>query len=713
MRFVRPRLRSVVQLCLAQFAVLTGMVCGGSAEEPLQLTLYTPMSVDGSATTASTTLQLYNPNRARVGFSLSIRSAIAKNTGLDADWVVVFYGHDNKPGSQTRDGSIPALKSLSVRMDLSHVIEAGETDADLMSFGQKIDTLKLVKDRGLPFKVSLEGNPTEKPEIEFTKGRPLDLNLKNDDAMYYPVEWEMFIKGRSVSGPAKLGPNGSTSFTVNPDDEWFSLYQSFFKSEQVDGTLRVGYKPQGASGAYPSKTIPIRARLNDHDPLSRDFWGTVAILVILALGGLASVYVNVDLVNRLKKIFIRERLGQLARIIGEIQPQLSSQLRVSLWLERVRIVSTLPTGALFTPNTAAVLTQSGADTDALTARVDLASQIADASVRLNRAIDSGAIQATLFDQGAWKLEAAQDLLKKSVLSADEVQRIKSLFGDTINLVNGVGNPDSDLEKTIAARIADLNSTFTSAVQADPIYVQIKAQVPLPFNVLAGPHGSQSERDENTRKLAVIAGLVEMQSRDPEILRLLGLKGYQAILMAEQLLLELKEGISLTDLSAEIAANPPRVYVKVDRDTVREKTPIMMKLMFNKSLFNRAAAKRRIVCTWIFNHDNLTEKGWDIFHYFPNAKLYTVAVTFTDENLNQITPGAPFEHKVIVEPQPTEGQGHATVEIQRWAVGFLVAVVGLFAGAEDKILSFSTAGAVLAVFVLGFGIDVAKNLLVPK
>ena len=67
----------------------------------------------------------------------------------------------------------------------------------------------------------------------------------------------------------------------------------------------------------------------------------------------------------------------------------------------------------------------------------------------------------------------------------------------------------------------------------------------------------------------------------------------------------------------------------------------------------------------------------------------------------------------VVAQRSEGQGHVAVEIQRWAAGFFVAIVGLFAGAKDKILSLGPIDAILVVFLLGFGIDMAKNLLVQK
>jgi hypothetical protein len=47
------------------------------------------------------------------------------------------------------------------------------------------------------------------------------------------------------------------------------------------------------------------------------------------------------------------------------------------------------------------------------------------------------------------------------------------------------------------------------------------------------------------------------------------------------------------------------------------------------------------------------------------------------------------------------------------VGFFVAIITLFAGAKDKIVTLDTLSAIFAVLLLGFSIDVAKNLLAPK
>jgi hypothetical protein len=716
MHRIQSPIRNAARVCLTACVFLTCISSASSADQPLQLLLYSPLDVAGSATTASTMLELHNPNPAATSCALTIENTIAKNTGKDAGWVVTFYGKDNKPVGPFMETSIGARTTFPVRVDLAHVVEAGETSAVLKCNNAKIADLKLVKEQELPLKVSLEGNPAEKPVIQFIDGSPLSLRLKNDDPIDYPLEVQVIVKRLAVTENITVGPSGVTTFTINPDSGWFSAYQSFFRSEQVDGILSVGYKPSGASGAYPSKTIPISAKLDYFAPGARAIWTTILVLVVLALGGFASTYLKVNLVNRVKAISIKKRLGQLARIIGEIGPQLNSQLRVSLWLERGRIESTLPHRMLFTPETAAVLAQSDSDTGALRVRVDWATQISDAGVRLDHSIDGHEISPSLADQVNRDLRAAQDLLKKSVLGADELQKIQSLVGHAVNLLNGAAMPDDDFEKVIAARLLRLVARFTVAFQTDPVCAQIRTQVPVPFSLLdpaLAPLGSQFDRDLNTRKLLVIADMVQMHSADAAILECLKRQDFVSLPMAEQLLMELKEGISPTDLATEISANPPRVYVTVDRDTVRVNTPIMMKLIFNNWRYNRAAAKVRIECTWNFGHDNLTEQGWEIHHYFPQALVYPVNLAFKDIDKVEITPPTPIAKTVSVVAQRVEGQGHVAVEIQRWAVGFFVAIVGLFAGAKDKIFSLDTIDAILVVFLLGFSVDVAKSLLVQK
>jgi hypothetical protein len=253
-----------------------------------------------------------------------------------------------------------------------------------------------------------------------------------------------------------------------------------------------------------------------------------------------------------------------------------------------------------------------------------------------------------------KLAGAQDLLKKSVLSAAELDKVKSLVGGAGNLLDAMGQPDDDLEKTIGGRVKDLKTKFTRAFQQKQVCRDIRGQVAIPFGMLAAnPAGSQAERDMNSRKLAVIGALVDLGQADAEILGYLERPDLGSLQMAEQLLAERQDGITLEALSAEITQDPPQLRFVIDRDKVRTNTPLMIKLMFNRQLYNRAAARRRIECKWDFDHEGLTEKGWEVYHYFPKARDYRVTVTFRDVDQNPIEAGAAVEKTVTVDAQQAE------------------------------------------------------------
>jgi hypothetical protein len=699
-------------LVIGSFALFARL---GNCAQPLQLVFYTPLNVDGGNTTASTTLQLQNPNGTPLKYTLVLKDFRWLNTGRDADSVASFYGPDNKPAGPVLIAEASAGQAFSLKVDISHLVDSGDSVAELQCNGTKIGELKVRKILGLPFRVSLEGNPPEKPEIRLVDGLPLDLHLKNDDPIHYPLSWELRIKGTSISGTLIAGPNGVTKFTVAPASAWFSWFQSFFKDEVADGTLLLGYHPPGSAGSYPSKTIPVKADLSFYGPATRGILPTIVIVVVLALGGLLSAYINVDLVNRIKAISIRKSLGTIARTIGEIGPQLNSQLRVSLFLERGRINSTLPKGVFFTPEAGGVISQSDTDTAALKVRVDMASDVSDAIQHQNLVMDTGQAAPSLMDRATKSLSAAQDLLKKSVLTAAEQQKIQTLVGGVVNILDDIGKPDEDLEKEIAKRVQELQKQFTPAMRQDDVFLTIGERAPIPFSLLDPDQaelGSQTDRDANTRKLAVIYDLVRMRIVDDTMIDFLRRQDFGALASAELLLRQFKEEVSVHDLGAAIAASPQQLYVTEDRDLVRANTPILMRVIFNEPTYNRAAAKGLVECAWSFDGDKPTEKGWEVYHYFPEAGDFQVKITFKNVDQSLITHHA-LSHRVTVSAQRAEGYAHVWVEVQRWFAGFFVTIVGLFAGAKDKVLSFDTLGTIFAVFLLGFSVDIAKNVIVAN
>ena len=90
--------------------------------------------------------------------------------------------------------------------------------------------------------------------------------------------------------------------------------------------------------------------------------------------------------------------GPLARVLRqlrfswddlELAPQLGSQVRVTLLLERKRIISAFPSQWFFTPETAALLLQCENETASLQERVNVAVQISDARSKQSLALNNG------------------------------------------------------------------------------------------------------------------------------------------------------------------------------------------------------------------------------------------------------------------------------------------------------------------------------------
>jgi uncharacterized protein (DUF2141 family) len=253
------------------------------------------------------------------------------------------------------------------------------------------------------------------------------------------------------------------------------------------------------------------------------------------------------------------------------------------------------------------------------------------------------------------------------------------------------------------------------VQQDPIFIKMRRAVPAPFALLAqgGDRGSQADRDTGSRKLEIVAGLIQMRlGPGQEMIESLGRQDLRSLRQSELLLREAKDHVTVDELRDATAAQSPRLAIVVDRDVVRINRATMMKVVFNRPRYNQAAAKSRIQCTWDFG-DNLKAQCWEVYHYFLKPGKYAVSVTFQDENQGSIPTGSPVTLFVHVKAAYDEGWSRSHIEFQRWLIGFLAAVLGLLAGAKDKITSFDTFGTLFAVFLFGFTIDMAKNLVISK
>lgn len=227
--------------------------------------------------------------------------------------------------------------------------------------------------------------------------------------------------------------------------------------------------------------------------------------------------------------------------------------------------------------------------------------------------------------------------------------------------------------------------------------------------------------------------------------------WDALSLARGFIRELQEDVFPEDVIAEVDNNG--VDVKVDRMVVRQFELVQMRLDFRNDAAHSSSARSEFTYRWDFDHDNLTENGWTVSHYFPytsrprvwalirhalsqlNAwvreKLpilhlmggadhdfvsvyrgpYRVSATLIQNWDGLVVPTrVQMEHPLDVERPAPISTAPVLTETMRLCLALGLAVLGLIAGAKEQLLKLDVFPALIAIFLIGFGADQIKNLL---
>lgn len=263
---------------------------------------------------------------------------------------------------------------------------------------------------------------------------------------------------------------------------------------------------------------------------------------------------------------------------------------------------------------------------------------------------------------------------------------------------------------------------------------------------------QARSEDLQKKLEANGGAQE------EIMKLLVPMSWECIRSAQLLVRQVQCGIFEKDLRDVL---PHGVSIDTDRQVVRADEPVEFSVRFHHPVFDRTAAREAWSYSWNFG-DGLEERGWSAWHYYPlttttrwrrfwaatrsvfdrqyrkewhkrnKSGPKDVFVCFQDRDGQPINEkdvqlinkedGQPINNKdkaepikisrpVEVKPQDSDFLGQRTkVEMARLAIGLLVAIVALAAGAKEQLLKLDVLPGLLAVFVIGFAADTIKNLV---
>jgi hypothetical protein len=203
--------------------------------------------------------------------------------------------------------------------------------------------------------------------------------------------------------------------------------------------------------------------------------------------------------------------------------------------------------------------------------------------------------------------------------------------------------------------------------------------------------------------------------------------------ARLLLKQIKEGIyveaivdALQKGSAEIVGDPRPMQYQLVKFTVQ----------FTDNKYNAASAQKEIRCQWDFGDKCPPETGWEAYHYFrirpaskcdrwralyhgtwqpktAESKKYSATATWTIAGASP-PPPPPITKEIEVLKMRTQASADRNrAEYVRLAIALVIALIGLLAGAREKLATLDVIPATIALILLGFGADTIKNLMSPK
>ena len=676
--------------------------------------------------------------------------------------------------------SIPANGVTKVWALVSDVPSVGEFGATLKDQNEEIEngTIKLIR---LPFAVKLDDTNPEK--FAMVDGSPTDVVIKNDDPVAYPLIWRLSINGEEVcGGQFTLAASGvgvlrcKASIPFSP-----SRVQDFIKEQAAKGNmvLLYGQTPNGVPDlASPWKTIPIQqATLTWAGPFTRQTTSYILIIVVLILGGLASLVLSHALPNRLQKLNVREQLDRIARTAADLSSNVESKLQVMLRVERSRLSELLQSRTTISPDFDSIAKRCCEATAKLASRVALVPQLDIVLGQLSKARGESA-PPTLIDDIDASLKKANLLLSKGQPADEDLAAAQATIVDAAGKVDNLRQPDVTFGEKLRKRalqvkadidqnLKDKSEAFKRLNNALPGLYATLDRVPPGENELTPDRYTLTDMaiekilliKEYARTFELTTDaerLDRLQQREPALRKSLQLNSWESLRSARLLVREMGDDVYPERFDEVLRAQ--EASIDMDPNVANERSQVEFCVCFQNAIVNSAAAREELTCNWDFG-DGWRETGWTVAHYFQlrganqpgvdlqstqsategdnlpprhgtgEAKIivppskspqYTVTATFitaAGKLLADPTTNQPVKLVKTVEVMPSARSSvfgeRSRTEGLKLGAALLIAIFGLIAGAQEQLLKLDILPGLIAVFLVGFGADTIKSLLTTK
>ena len=667
---------------------------------------------------------------------------------------VVATFPDEKGSDKSRTAvSVPPHDFVDVKLAITGATDSGDVSVDIYSKTDKLGTV-VAHTEPFPFNVHLAGATAAAANIFLKRGTESGFTLKNDDAFAYPVQWQLRVGRHVLVGKEAviLGPNGTAAVSFTPPGDWFDgWFRGLFEVNSTkDAELTLTF--------IRSKALPVTANLAYYSGNVRQV-GSIfqigAVLLLLILGGMTSLFVSYALPNLLASLSMRARLKALGDRIDGVSSRVDSRLRVLINIERARLLDLLGSTVPVSSGFGDVLGQCSEGAALLDTRTGLASQL-DTAREEFQILGPRLLAPTFIRSVDAKLQEAADQLRKLAPAQADFDAARAAIAAASDEVRKTPT-DPAFAATLAKRVASLmgrvalhvpppaQATGATAVQpalAPSLFFKISGAVPAPFAVLKDDlkiaaniqPADYGNLDMQLSKLEILVGYVELRAgatdavylqrldaHETELVNLLQRQSWETYSEAVSLYQFMREDIYPEDLAKELATNTEAdalrpMLINMEPPSSGLHAPIEFSCRFRKPLYDAASAKGQITYRWQINQND-TEKGWSVWCYFPQKrKEQALKVTLAFDLGTAPVKDAQGKRVEITRSVETPALSDRINADRRHAdylqmgVALSVAVFGLLAGAKDKLAALDWISASAAIFALGFGADQVKKLV---
>src|SRR5688572_8394941 len=267
----------------------------------------------------------------KVTVAMRLQSDTTEKVTLSAGDVTLKETKDVLPATVTFDQASVALQPnqpAEVKVTVARMFAEGEATAEIRVQGEKLGELRIVRYGA--------GLRLQHTWLQFHKGRPTALQVKNETQFPYTVGWMMQIGAVKVCGqgpdkPCETVENWKTVtipakntaiIEVEPAAAWFDRW--YPGTEQARLTLAFAQ----AADQLPKVEMHFAANLAGSWSMMATKLQTLWIVLLLALGGLLSLLVRHWVPNSQKKRELKEHVHRVRQKIKGLSGEIDSVLRV-------------------------------------------------------------------------------------------------------------------------------------------------------------------------------------------------------------------------------------------------------------------------------------------------------------------------------------------------------------------------------------------------